>query len=91
MRMSKYRIIVIAIIVVTMLNATLGIRLIAVVEIIWAISIIKSRKVAYGIEGHEMKNSITGSFAIIIGVLALGLGVTLLIDPSLMLGLSSRF
>lgn len=73
------------------MNQNLGIRVIAVVEIIWAAKVINGRSVSFDIEGHEKHHHLSGGIAIVIGFIALILGMVLFIWPSLVDSLATIY
>lgn len=89
--MTKPVTVFIALVGLTIINQNLGIRVTAVLEIIWAVKVIKRRSVSFGIEGHEKHHHLSGGIAIVIGFIALVLGMVLFIWPSLVDSLATRY
>jgi len=58
-----------------------GWRALGMTEVAYGIWVIWTRRVSYGWEGRPPSGYITGSFAVVVGLLAIGLGAVFIVAP----------
>lgn len=78
-------------VIVYMFNEDWGIRFIGLIEILWAIYVLKNRNIGFGVEGHAESAFLSGKIVVIVGLAGLILGVLIFIWPDIVKELSPRY